>query len=197
MFPGFQRGKILPVILAWLTGATFSAAQPAQHASPFLPPPGAMAQPVKDNVNDYELVGMSVAGGNTFLSILRQGDQRSTWIGVGKTVGEITVLRYDPAKDLAVIRAGEKELTLTLRQARIVPASGSPQPLAVSPLLSSSALATGAFPADPAVMKMPALSPREEKEMEARMLVTDLLEIGQRQRAAYQEAHRKASAAKP
>ena len=38
------------------------------------------------------------------------------------------------------------------------------------------------------------LSPQEEKEMAARMLVTDLLEIGQQQRKAYAEAQRQAAA---
>ena len=37
------------------------------------------------------------------------------------------------------------------------------------------------------------MTPQEEKEMEARMLVSDLLEIGQQQRQAYAEARRKAA----
>jgi len=42
----------------------------------------------------------------------------------------------------------------------------------------------------------PPANSQEEKETEARMLVTDLLEIGQEQRRAYEAAQREAAAKK-
>lgn len=193
MFPRLQGVKTVSAILACLASAALMSAQPAQNASPFMPPAGTATIAGNDEAKSYELVGVTAAGDHTFLSILRQSDQRSTWIPVGKTVAGITVVRYDPAKDEAVIHADDKDFTLTLRKAQIVPAKLSAESAAASPLLSPASLASATIPGDPAVVKMPPMSAQEEKEMEARMLVSDLLEIGLRQRAAYQEVRRQSA----
>lgn len=161
--------------------------------SPFLPPPAAAAPAAGEAAAGYQLSGMTVVGKDTLLSITRESDKRSTWIVVGQTLGEVTAVSYDPAKDQAVIRTGGKEHTLTMRRSAVVAAAVSPliPPNAAAVLASIQASPTPA--AEPAPVTMPPLSLQEEKEMEARMLVTDLLEIGQRQRKAYAEAQRQAA----
>lgn len=63
---------------------------------------------------EYMLSGMSTLGNDTLLSIVRQSDRRSVWVPVGKSVGEITAVRYDPERDLAVIRVNGRHLTIRM-----------------------------------------------------------------------------------
>lgn len=189
-----------PFLLLFATLAAPAASRAAQpgslpEQSPFLPPPAAAAPAPIDNAAGYQLSGMTVVGRDTLLSITREADKRSTWIPVGKTLGEVTVVRYDAAHDQAVIRVAGREHTLTMRQPTIVSAPAAVTPLIPAPSVAATPpVAPGADPATvPAPVVMPPLSAQEEKEMEARMLVTDLLEIGQRQRQAYAEAQRQAA----
>lgn len=154
--------------------------------SPFLPPANAAA-PSK-TAAAYELAGMSVAGKATLLSIVRVKDKRSTWVAVGQTAGEITAVSYDPKTEQATIRVDGKPITIAMKKASVVSASNT---LFRSPFPSNST--TPATSPQPIVTPLPATT-QEEKETEARMLVTDLLEIGQQQRKAYEEAQRQAAA---
>ena len=45
-----------------------------------------------------------MVGDKTLISIVRRSDRRSSWVQVGKTVGEITAVSYDSAQDRAVVR---------------------------------------------------------------------------------------------
>jgi hypothetical protein len=165
-----------------LAGGFLAGASPKE--SPFLPAPGSTAAKPA-TADEYELAGMSVVGKETLLSVIRQSDQRSVWIPVGKTVSEITAVSYDPKSDTAVIRVDGKDLTVTMRKSAVVsgPAARAPVAATVAPLPA---------PAAPAAPAKP-MTANEEKETEARMLVTDLLEIGQQQRKAYEEAQRQAA----
>lgn len=175
-----------------LTAAGSGWAQDLPASSPFLPPAGASA-PVAAAAAGYDLVGMTIVGADTLVSVFRLSDQRSLWVPVGKTVGEVTAVSYDPAKDEAVIRVGEQVLTLVMRKGAVRHGT-TVSPPQVTPLIPAGSNA-GVTPAAVAVPMKP-LTQQEEKEMEARMLVSDLLEIGQQQRKAYQEAQRQAAAAK-
>jgi hypothetical protein len=96
-------------------------------------------------------------------------------------------------KDEAVVRVGSDLKTLTLRKPAGAHGGAMPGLSAQPPPLPLVGPAGGALP------QVAPLVTREEKEREARMLVSDLLEIGMRQRKAYEEAQRKATAdaAKP
>ena len=128
---------------------------------------------------------MSVAGKATLLSIVRTRDKRSFWVPVGQTVGEITAVSYDPKTDQATIKAEGQLLTLSMRKSAVVSAPVSRQP-APAAIARPATLPVVSIPPPPA-------TEQEEKETEARMLVTDLLEIGQEQRRAYEEAQRQAA----
>lgn len=87
-----------------------------ETASPFLSSqlPASDQPPYAD---DYDLAGMTVVGKNTLLSIVRRSDQRSFWIPVGKTVGEVTAVSYNPENDDARIRVRGRLVTIVMRNA--------------------------------------------------------------------------------
>lgn len=174
-----------------LYSSSLIAADPSPtKESPFLPPPGATTAAPQAAPTEYSLSGMTTVGKETLLSITREKDKRSTWIAVGKSSNEITVLSYDPKKDEAVIEADGKKLTLLMRKAAaVIPATARPAQNTHEAPSTSTAVTKPA----PAEIKMPPLNQQEEKEMEARMLVSDLLEIGQQQRKAYEAAARAAA----
>ena len=187
-FVGHARGWLLATLLV----VNSLPAQSAPKDSPFLPP--ANAAPAATNVNaPYSLTGMTVVGKNTLVGIMRTSDKRSFWIQVGKTVGDLTAISYDASKDQAVIRANGKLQTLTMKKSAVV--SGPPV-TSVIPQPVTAAGPAAAVTQPPVDVPTAPMSVQEEKEMEARMLVTDLLEIGQRQRKAYEEAQRQAAARK-
>jgi hypothetical protein len=89
-------------------------------AVPTSPPsslPPAKIQPVSSAppTPQYDLAGMTVVGPNTLLSISRRSDRRSVWIPVGKTVGEVTALSYDPRTDRAVIEVEGRKFDIKMR----------------------------------------------------------------------------------
>jgi hypothetical protein len=177
------------VALAVVAAAPVFADAPLKE-SPFLPPASAAA-PADKAATSYELTGMSAAGKVTLLSITRVRDKRSTWVAVGQTNGEITAVSYDPKTDQATIRAEGQLLTLSMKKSASV--VKAPNPIFQSPFPAASPASSGPTPV---VTPLPATT-QEEKETEARMLVTDLLEIGQAQRRAYEEAQRQAAAKGP
>ena len=58
---------------------------------------------------------MTVVGPNTLLSISRRSDRRSVWVPLGKTVGEVTAVSYDPLTDRAVIEVEGRTLNIRMR----------------------------------------------------------------------------------
>lgn len=158
-------------------------------------PAASAAGPATPGAAAYELAGMSVAGKATLLSIVRTSDKRGIWVPVGQTVGEITAVSYDPKTDQATIRADGKLLTLGLRKSAVVT---GPAARPVTTQAASGGPVLNPTPSRPSGQPVPLpANVQEEKETEARMLVTDLLEIGQEQRRAYEEAQRKAAANGP
>jgi hypothetical protein len=178
----------MPLLLA---GAP-PPAPPLPQSSPFLPAPGRAAAPAGVD-SGYELVGMVAQGSSLLLSVMRQSDKHSFWLPLGGTVDEVTAVSYNAATDEAVIRANNRTLTLKLRKSVIVPGKNIIPVIARAPAAPASAKPAAGDAAPPAAPPAPRTAD-EQKEFEARMLVTDLLEIGQRQRKAYAEAQRQAAA---
>ncbi|MDB6127258.1 MAG: hypothetical protein JWM35_1154 [Verrucomicrobia bacterium] len=134
------------------------------------------------SVAKYQLGGMITKGKDVLISITRVSDKQSFWVPIGATVDEVTAISYVPELDQAVISANGERFTLRLRQSMgqggngaAFASTGGPTP-AISPPLP------------------PPVGGPEVQEREARMLVTDLLEIGQAHRKAYEEAQKKAAA---
>lgn len=69
--------------------------------------------------SDYDLAGMTAVGKNTLLSIIRRSDQRSFWVPVGKTVGEVTAVSYNADADNAVIQVRGQLITIGMRNGSV------------------------------------------------------------------------------
>lgn len=75
----------------------------------------------------YDLAGMTVVGKGTLLSIIRRSDQRSFWVPIGKTVGEVTAISYDADSDTAVIRVRGEFITIRMRDGSVFFTPVTPQ----------------------------------------------------------------------
>ncbi|QYM79892.1 hypothetical protein K0B96_04550 [Horticoccus luteus] len=170
----------LLTLAAALVGVPLAGAQMLTD-SPFLPPAGATL--IAPPPETLQLSGVIASGESVLVNLTDSQTKRSLWIPVGKTVDDIEVLSCDLKTDTVVVRAKGQVKTLKLRTATIVTAPAS-APLAPSVIASG-----------PDGAPAPLLT-QAEQEREARMLVSDLLEIGLQQRKAYEEAQRKAAAAK-
>jgi hypothetical protein len=142
--------------------------------------------------NTYELMGSSVEGPDVSVCVVDHQAKRSQWIQVGGDVNGIRVLSYDPLSDTAVVVIAGSKKVLSMRKSSV--AALGPSAIA----RPAPALVPQAVPAAPIASAPPAVagSPAQEQR-EARMLVSDLLEIGIQQRKAYQEAKQKAAAGNP
>lgn len=174
--------------------------------------PGATAGATADAL---EFAGVSTVGKKTMITLYDKEQKRNHWIEVGSSAGGITVVKYDAEKDHVTIRRDGAEKVLPLRAARAVisgpapalppptPAGAAPTPLPTTPGTTGgvttapgqplSPTGTTAATAAPAPGTPPPPMSQARQEEEARMLVSDLLEIGMAQRKAYEEAQRKAA----
>lgn len=130
--------------------------------------PGTPAQP-----GSHELVGIIATTRQTLVGITEKATHKSFWIALGKSVEGIEVVSCEPSEDRAVVRINGDLMTLSMR-------SGS----------NSASAVPGAAIMGPSTPVSRAVQAEQEKE--ARMLVSDLLEIGIQQRKIYEEAQRKA-----
>jgi len=124
--------------------------------------------------------------------------KRSEWIAVGDTSGPIHVVSLDSLNDRAVVVIGGERKELSLRKATVTAApvartapvvAPRPQPVPAAPIASS----TDGAQQPVQQSAPPDLSKTARDQQEARMLVSDLLEIGAQQRKAYQDAKQKAT----
>jgi len=191
----------------------------APKNSPFMPASTGGAA-VVSAAETIEFAGISSVGKRTDLIFHDKTAKKSRWVGVGETVEGISVVSFDPRRDEAVVKINGVQKTLALRKSSRNASGQAPAPVAVLPPAAGFAAPTplplpGAeplagtnsapgqmtaapapaappvAPAVPAGPVTPALVAKQESE--ARMLVSDLLEIGMAQRKAYEEAHRRAA----
>ena len=178
------------ILFALASGLLLRAADTGLlQESPFLPTGTTTAAPVESAT--LQLAGISVIDPQIYVLLVdttNAAKSHSHWIAVGTKVDDLEVLSCDADKDMAVVRVGSEVKTLTLRKSAGAKSGAMP----VFPTLSPPTPLVG--PASGALPQVAPLVTREEKEREARMLVSDLLEIGMRQRKAYEEAQRKAAA---
>jgi hypothetical protein len=180
---------------------------------------GGPAAPAASVSETIEFAGVSSIGKKTDLIFYDKTTKKSHWITPGETKEGIAVINYDEGREEAVVKINGVQKTLALRKpsgpvgtARAVAHQPSgfntpapvalPSPVAVQPATENfpaaantagpaanagdSAAQANAAPSTPAQVQ-------QKQETEARMLVSDLLEIGMAQRRAYEEAQRKAA----
>lgn len=204
-----------PLLLALiLAAATVSVAQTTSSKNPFLPP--SVQGPANTSTHEnIEFAGVSQIGKTTTLIFQDKAAKKNRWVGIGETVEGISVLNYDPRLEQVVVKINGAEKTLALRKASSPVNSGAgpghtvvPPPPAASfnvapPAPPPAAVTAQTLPApaptaDQSPAKPASNTPEGQvkAETEARMLVSDLLEIGMAQRKAYEEAQRRAAEGK-
>lgn len=163
-----------------------------------------------------EFAGVSAMGKRTDLIIHDKSTKKSHWIAEGETKEGISVLKYDARREQVVVKVNGTEKILQLRKGsgplnsahavapvpvgfNVPPAPGAIVQKIQPPPPGSSAPASAEVAATPAMQPVakpeaPATPEVQQKqETEARMLVSDLLEIGMAQRKAYEDAQRRAA----
>jgi hypothetical protein len=139
-------------------------------------------------------------GKKTYVSLYDVEKQRSRWIAVGETAAGIEVVSCDVKNDRALVRVGGQSKVLALRKSATAPAVAGGNGMTVQADASAASIAAsltppsavayaGPLPNTPSAVPPPSTAPLAEQvyqEREARMLVSDLLEIGVEQRKAYE-----------
>jgi hypothetical protein len=192
-----------PYLLRWLQcGAALASlglvsnlgrAQSALVANSPFTPSGTSAGATAAAAQDFELTGSTAEGSTVTVCIYARQTKRSQWIPVGGVSDGVRVISYDADHDRAVVMVGGVRKDVAMRKATFGGKGGSAAP---APMLTASTpAALPPYPAAglPPVEGGPATKP-EAEQREARMLVSDLLEIGVQQRKAFQEARQKAAA---
>lgn len=188
--------------LLLLPGVIVAAAAPAAEipaaASPFVPPAATANVTPASGTARWELVAIM---GTREIPAVRIRDTESdavAWLGVGESLGTLKVVSADLTASTATVQVGNQRLLLPLRLAGVAPgtaaAANVPAPGTNG---STSAPAPAAAPAPlPSTGDAVADAKRDQEiaEREARMLVSDLLEISMIQQKAY--AEKQAEAAK-
>ncbi len=169
----YRSGLFLALACAWLVPA-YAEGTP----SPFLPGGTTDVVHASDDT-DCELVGVISSSKQTLVGINEKTVHRSLWIAVGKTIDGVEVVSCDSKQDRAVIRIGGQLRTITMHA---VPTTTTPA--------SQVKIATVNAPINAPVAQPAVMTEQEQKENEARMLVSDLMEIGMQQRKAYEDAQR-------
>jgi hypothetical protein len=218
----FTRAALFPVIFAASSVMAAEKSSGLPKNSPFMPV-AANAAPTETANERIEFAGVSTIGKKTDLIFYDKTARKSHWIGLGETKEGIAVMNYDEQREQAVVKVNGVEKVLSLRKGAR-PGAG-PRPVTALPAAAGFAIApplpagvstekilaagvdpTLAAPApvsqpvaaqQPAPPTTPEAQAQVKAETEARMLVSDLLEIGMVQRKAYEEAQRKAAEGVP
>jgi hypothetical protein len=157
--------------------------------SPFAPS-GTLAASGKAADQDYELAGSSSEGSSVSVCIFARQSKHSEWIPVGETSDGIHVVSFDSSRDRAVVIVSgqRKEISMRTEKVASLAQPGPPRIDLSNPSSPLVPVANNPQAAAPAAVGTP-----EQQQREARMLVSDLLEIGVQQRKAYQDAKMKAA----
>ncbi len=159
-----------------------------------MPPAGAGNGAANAPAEAFELAGASMTSEGTQICLYDTTKHNSRWLTVGKADAGIQVVSYDSERDQAVVKFDGTAHVISLRKVK----TGGPAVATFTPPMVPVAGtrqdgAEGAPPVvDPSTVgKSPEVV---KQEREARMLVSDLLEISIAQRKAYEEARAKEDA---
>ncbi len=158
-----------------LVAASFAAVAGADELSvdsPFSPKGNGTVNSEQSSQGRYELVGMIATSKQTLVGLTDKTSHHSVWIPAGKISEGVEIVSCDPKQDRAVIRVDGMLQTLVMH-------ASSPNGIGSLP-----------HPSGPIAVPPPqvATGPQAQQEQEARMLVSDLLEISQQQRKAYEDS---------
>jgi hypothetical protein len=190
-FASFVRILRIPALAALGCACTLFAENTLVADSPFAPA-GAMASVGNSPAEAYELAGSSVQGGAVSVCIFERQKKHSQWIPVGGDVDGVHVISYDASHDVAIVTISGSRKELSMRKSVVASTNASPAgrtPIAIGgPIDMPVPIASAPNQTGPTAI---------QDQKEARMLVSDLLEIGVQQRKAYQDAKLKAAQGSP
>jgi len=199
------RHLLATTTLAALLGAgaqDLRAQQGLSSESPFLAVP-TQGPSGPAATGDLQLTGLSAFDGTPSACVVETG-KKGRWLTQGVREGDLELLSCDIDGGRATVKVRGETRTLELKrptpglkptptmavlasqQAQVQAPPPPPPPPGEQPAVSDIGPAGGKLP------PLVPLTTREEQEREARMLVSDLMEIGMRQRKAYEEARKKA-----
>lgn len=193
-------------ILAILSAASACAAgvESLRERSPFVPP-SAPQQTDANALSAVELTGILSVGGRPQFSVRDTSTGRSFWLGLGETQEGLTALSYDVAASSVVIEGRGARRNIVIREARVATAPPPPvitvlpqQQLSATPQAVAGLAQPAAQPLAPS-QKRPAQAQardakgrtNEEAERDARLLVSDLMELSVQERRRYEENQRR------
>mgnify|MGYP001552490681 CR=1 FL=1 len=211
----FGRQLVLALLalvgLRTVNGAT--AETGVTQSSPFVPANGGAIAVAGPSARDLEFVAVVGTGAKTTVGLYDPATRKTRLIPVGGEADGVAVLRYEARRDRIVIRTGGIEKTLVLRKEHAIQNASAPAPppigtsapasLAAAPAPASTTSIAPAAPPAPATVSppppgakpLPAPIPADvaKKQEDARLLTSDLLEIGLAQRQAYEAAQKQAA----
>lgn len=176
-----------------------------REGSPFAAPAAPAAAPTNQALAGLELTGIVVIDQRPRFSLRDVTSSKIYWLELNQPEDGLTVVTYDAANSTATVEGRGGSRLLVLKQTAISTAPGLPA--AVPAPAPVPQVAAGFSPpprpvAQPAPRPEPApanLTPEQVKtrqaETEARMLVSDLMEISMQERARHAEEQRRKAAA--
>ncbi|MBM3843325.1 MAG: hypothetical protein FJ397_08715 [Verrucomicrobia bacterium] len=206
-----RRARLSAVCLLALAG-TARAGEPAPSGlprqSPFAPPGTPASESGAAPAENLEFAGVSSVGKRTDLIFHDREAKRTLWIGVGESKAGIQVVAYDGRREQAILKVNGADKVLPLRKGSRPKGTpvATPAPVTAPDAPPPGVVFAQPFPGlgqpeaigdSPTTLKpVPPAAPQRQ-EAEARMLVSDLLEIGMAQRRAYEETQRRQAQANP
>jgi len=206
-----HRAHLSAVCLLVLAGAARSG-EPAPSGlprqSPFAPPGTPASESGAAPAESLEFAGVSSVGKRTDLIFQDREAKRTLWIGVGEAKAGVQVVAYDSRREQAILKVDGVDKVLPLRKgsrptgtpvatpAPVTAPDAPPPGVAFAQPLAGLGQSEAVGDSPPTLKPVPPAAPQRQ-EAEARMLVSDLLEIGMAQRRAYEEAQRRQAQANP
>lgn len=163
-----------------------------RERAPFAAPSAPAAQPANSSLAGLELTGIVVIDQHPRFSLRDLSNSKSYWLELNRPEDGLTITSYDATNNTATVQGGGGSRLLFLKEIAI---TAAPLPPAAPVLPAGAPALPVAAKAPPRPEPMPAnLTPEQKKqrqaETEARMLVSDLMEISMQERARNAEAQR-------
>lgn len=194
----------LPLLISTFVAPLAVAAQ-SNDPNPFEPPaatPGPGPAVGDADLDALQFSGVSTIGDETSFNFSDPRTRKSFWVSLkGSSEGGFSVVSYDAAAEQVVVRHGSRTRPISLRKSVLVAAPVVIARPAAAPPITTAANAPRPSGGGVDEIKNPK-TPEEIKqaEYEARMLVSDLLDISMQERArqrAIREAQTRGQAASP
>jgi hypothetical protein len=195
MAPALVRCLRLSALAALGCAGTLFGQTALVANSPFAPVGAAAESVANAPAEAFELAGSTVQGSQVTVCIFERKKKHSEWIPVGGESDGVHVISYDGAHDTVVVTIGGERKQLSMQKSVVASTNPPAGGRALAPARAVAAPVAPIASSAPDAPANPATAARDQRE--ARMLVSDLLEIGVQQRKAYQDAKQRTASGTP